>query len=138
MNNIFIGSEANCWADVYWYERNGSEKSKRIMHWVNNKQKLNYVLNNYYRIISKRSERSSFVQYRGETEILCCLWREMRYCMRWIHVCVRVFVPPVRVCRVKGNCWWSGQYRWYYYRCTNRRRRHNIYWPIIRMPTVGR
>ena len=32
---------------------------------------------------------------------------------------------PGRVCRVKGMGWWSGQYRWYYYRCTNRR------------PTVG-
>ena len=31
------------------------------------------------------------------------------------------FYYPGRVCRVKGNGGWSGQYRWYYYRCTNRR-----------------
>ena len=28
---------------------------------------------------------------------------------------------PGRFCRVKGNGWWLGQYRWYYYQCTNRR-----------------
>ena len=49
---------------------------------------------------------------------------------------IRIFSPvfwwfcpesgiPGRVCRAKGNGWFSGQYRWYYYRCTNCR------------PTVG-
>ena len=28
---------------------------------------------------------------------------------------------PGRIFRVKGNGWWSGQYRWYYYRCANYR-----------------
>ena len=46
------------------------------MHWVNNKQKLNDLLNNEYRIISKSSEISSLDQYRGDSEIPSCLWRE--------------------------------------------------------------
>ena len=33
----------------------------------------------------------------------------------------RILTIPGRVCRVKRIGWWSGQCRWYYYQCTNRR-----------------
>ena len=53
-----------------------------------------------------------------ERSLIFCRWNY------FLNFGVALFILekyPGRVCRVKGNGWCSGQYRGYYYRCTNRR-----------------
>ena len=79
---------------------------------VNRVQKFRFKINTFKVLIMDylASQPASAVEYN---------WANFRNLS--MKLSGNISEIPGRVCRVKGNGWWSGQYRWYYYRCTNRR-----------------